>query len=143
MTIFNRVQELAKNKGKNLKQVALDMGFGENYFYTLKKQSPKAETLEVVADYFSVSTDYLLGRTEEKVVTNPYYTLTKKDELDIAKKLEEMMEGLSSDHSLQFMGEPMDEEDRELLRISLENTLRISKQMAKKKFTPKKYRNEE
>jgi hypothetical protein len=38
------------------------------------------------------------------------------------------------------MGEPMDEEDRELLRISLENTLRMSKEMAKKKFTPKKYR---
>jgi hypothetical protein len=51
-----------------------------------------------------------------------------------------MMNDLDSDSSLSFMGEPMDEEDRELLRISLENTLRMSREMAKKKFTPKKYR---
>ncbi|MEK4513638.1 helix-turn-helix transcriptional regulator [Paenibacillus sp. FSL K6-2524] len=74
----------------------------------------------------------------------PYYALTDKDEHDIAKMLEEMMDGLGSgNQAFQFMGEPMDDEDRELLRISLENTLRMSKQMAKKKFTPKKYRNEE
>lgn len=66
MTMFARIKELAKNKDKNLKQVAFDMGFGENYFYTLKTQSPKAETLEKVADYFNVSVDYLLGRTDEK-----------------------------------------------------------------------------
>ncbi|MEV2908343.1 helix-turn-helix domain-containing protein [Paenibacillus larvae] len=70
----------------------------------------------------------------------PYYMLTKKDEKDIAERLQQMMDDLESNSSLAFMGEPMDEEDRELLRISLENTLRMSKQMAKKKFTPKKYR---
>jgi transcriptional regulator with XRE-family HTH domain len=74
----------------------------------------------------------------------PYYALNGKDERDIAKMLEEMMEGLSSgNQAFSFMGEPMEDEDRELLRISLENTLRMSKQMAKKKFTPKKYRDEE
>lgn len=66
MTMFARIKELTKNKDKNLKQVAFDMGFGENYFYTLKTQSPKAETLEAIADYFDVSVDYLLGRTDRK-----------------------------------------------------------------------------
>lgn len=36
--------------------------------------SPKSETLQKVADYFDVSTDYLLGRTDEK----RYYDLTEK-----------------------------------------------------------------
>lgn len=76
----------------------------------------------------------------EQIPTKPYYMLTKKDEKDIAERLQQMMDDLESDSSLAFMGEPMNEEDRELLRISLENTLRMSKQMVKKKFTPKKYR---
>lgn len=66
MTMFKRIQSLTKERGKSLKQIAIDMGFGENYFYTLKTQSPKSETLEKIADYFDVSTDYLLGRTEQK-----------------------------------------------------------------------------
>lgn len=68
VTIFERVKELSKNRGKSLKQVASDMGFGENYFYTLKRQSPKAETLQQIADFFNVSTDYLLGRTDKKYI---------------------------------------------------------------------------
>ncbi len=65
MTMFDRIKKLSEKRGKNVKQVALEIGFGENYFYTLKRQSPKAETLQVIADYFNVSTDYLLGRTDE------------------------------------------------------------------------------
>lgn len=36
--------------------------------------------------------------------------------------------------------EPMSDEDKELLRISLENTMRLAKQMAKQKFTPNKFK---
>ena len=35
----------------------------------------------------------------------------------------------------------MDEETRELLRLSLENSLRMAKLRAKERFTPKKYWN--
>ncbi|WP_342480094.1 helix-turn-helix domain-containing protein [Paenibacillus sp. FSL L8-0340] len=108
------------------------------------KYTPKREKLQKVADYFGVSVNYLMGIPEEKTSSDedkPYYALTSKDERDIATELERMMNDLNSDTSLAFMGEPMDEEDRELLRISLENTLRMSKKMAKKKFTPKKFRN--
>ena len=40
-----------------------------------------------------------------------------------------------------FRGEPLDDKTRELLRISLENSLRIAKLDAKK-YTPKKYRKD-
>lgn len=139
--LFNRVKILSEKRGKNIKEVAKELGFSENAFYKWKSQSPKSETLEKVADYFNVSVDYLLGRTDEEETPKPYYALTDKDEKDIAKDLERMMEELDSGASMAFMGEPMDDEDRELLRISLENTLRMSREMAKKKFTPKKYRN--
>ncbi|MBY0054099.1 helix-turn-helix domain-containing protein [Brevibacillus agri] len=68
------------------------------------------------------------------------YTLTPKEEHDIVKDLERIMADLESNQALAFHGEPIDDEEMELLRASLENSLRIAKMVAKKKFTPKKYR---
>lgn len=77
-------------------------------------------------------------------IKQPYYTINDKDERDIARDLERMMSGLDSNSAMAFYGEEMDldEEERELLRASMEQTLRLAKQLAKKKFTPKKYRKE-
>ncbi|AJQ26880.1 helix-turn-helix domain-containing protein [Pelosinus fermentans] len=71
-------------------------------------------------------------------------SLSPKEERDIARDLEKMLSNLESREAMSFYdGEPLDEESKELLRISLENSMRLAKQMAKKKFTPKKYRKEE
>lgn len=67
--LFERVKELSEQRGENLKTVAIKLGFSENAFYKWKIQSPKSETLEKVADYFNVTTDYLLGRSEEKILS--------------------------------------------------------------------------
>ncbi|NTN51314.1 helix-turn-helix transcriptional regulator [Enterococcus faecium] len=67
MTTFERIKELAKNKNKNLQQVAKDLKYGENYFYSLNAgKQPTAEKLQEIADYFNVSVDYLLGREEKE-----------------------------------------------------------------------------
>ncbi len=70
-------------------------------------------------------------------------TLSPKDERDIAKKLEETINQLDSHDDLMFDGGALDDETKELLRASLENSLRIGKINAKKKYTPKKYRKSE
>ena len=67
-------------------------------------------------------------------------TSTAKDERDIANDLENALSKLSDDSALMFDGEPLDDETRELLRISLENQFRMAKIIAKEKYTPKKYR---
>lgn len=77
MTVFERIKSLAKNHSKTMKQVTFDLNYSENYFYTLKNgKQPSAEKLNEIADYFGVSVDYLLGRTD-----NPQNTETK-DEYD-------------------------------------------------------------
>jgi len=140
--LFDRVKELSEQRGENLKSVAGKLGFSENAFYKWKNQSPKSETLEKVADYFDVSTDYLLGRTDKK----RYFDLTEKDEQDIQKELQKMLDGLSTSGHAAFDGRTIDElseeelEDRELLKASLESSIRLAKRVAKQKFTPKKYR---
>ncbi|MED1303192.1 transcriptional regulator [[Bacillus thuringiensis] serovar konkukian] len=138
MTIVARVKHLCQSKGIPVSKLEEDLNFGKNTLYRWKTQHPSSEKLQKVADYFNVSTDYLLGRTQKK-----YWELTEKDEKDIQKKLEEMIEDMSNADALAFSkdSEPMSEETKQLLILSLENSLRLGKEMAKKKFTPKKYRN--
>lgn len=113
-------------------------------------RKPDIETLNKIATYFGVSIDYLLGVSD---VRNPYKesetsseknsSLTTKDERDIAKKLSSILDEMNnSSDALMFDGEriEMDEESQELLRASIENSLRLAKRLAKEKYTPKKYR---
>lgn len=65
MPVFDRIKYLAKKQGKSVKDVARDLDFGESTIYKWKTQSPKGEYLGKVADYFGVTTDYLLGRTDD------------------------------------------------------------------------------
>lgn len=136
MTLFERLQALAKKRGESVQESAEKSGLSKNLFYKWKTSEPKGADLKKVADHFDVSVDYLLGRT-------PTPTFTRHDELDVQKTLEEMVEGLSDKNALSYMKNgdaEISEEDAELLRSSLENAVRTSKILAKKKFTPKKYR---
>ena len=103
------------------------------------KRIPTSQMLSELAKLFNVSTDYLINGT-----TSPAFkpTLSERDEKDIQKRLELLMNDLDSETGLAFYngdGE-MDDETRELLRASLESALRITKLKAKEKFTPNKYR---
>lgn len=72
MTTFERIKKLADKQGKSLQKVANDLGFGDNYIYNLKgAKSPAADKLALIADYFHVSVDYLLGREDVQPMTEP------------------------------------------------------------------------
>ncbi|HAQ8710598.1 TPA: helix-turn-helix transcriptional regulator, partial [Enterococcus faecium] len=100
------------------------------------KSTPSGDKIQKVADYFNVSTDYLLGRTDKR----HYYDLTEKDKQDIALQAEKLLEGLNSDAETNYYGEPLDDEDKEKLYDAIQLALALTKVKAKKKFTPKKYR---
>ncbi len=136
MTVFDRVKKLAEKQGISIVELEEKLDFGRNSLYSWKKKTPNGDRLKKVADFFNVTTDYLLGRT-------PTPTFSRRDERDVQKTLEEMIEGLSDKNALSYMKNgdaEISEEDAELLRSSLENAVRTSKILAKKKFTPKKYR---
>ncbi|MFP7201915.1 helix-turn-helix transcriptional regulator [Lysinibacillus halotolerans] len=141
MTTFDRVKKLCEEQKISIVELEEKLKFSRNSLYSWKKNKPSSDKLEKVADYFDVSTDYLLGRTDKK----RYYDLTEKDERDIQKELKKIVKGEDVDSAFAaFDGRILDElseEDRELLIASWENTLRLTKRMAKQKFTPKKYRD--
>lgn len=137
LSMFDKIKELAEKRKLSFNEVEEQAGLAKNYLYSLKTKTPTTDKLQLIADFFGVSTDYLLGRTEE-----PYYALNDKDERDIKSKMEEVLYDL--EHNVLFSREDnseLSEEDRELLIASLENSLRLAKKLAKEKFTPKKYRN--
>lgn len=65
---FEKIKELAKKRGKALGQVEEDLGYGRNTLYKIKNSTPNAERIAEIANYFNVSTDYLLGRTENPAI---------------------------------------------------------------------------
>lgn len=138
--IAKRLKSLRESKGYKQNFIAEKIGIKSNTLsgYESGTRRPDAEILAKLADIYDVSTDYIIGRTDKK----RYYDLTEKDQKEIDKELEEMISNLDSEsgYSKYNDGDPMTDEDRELLKISLENSLRVAKQLAKKKFTPKKYR---
>lgn len=141
LTTFDRVKKLADDRKISLTELAKRVDMGVNSLYKWKTQKPAVDKLQKVADYFNVSVDYLLGRTEKE---NFEPELTEKDERDIQKELQKIIEGLEGKNGYAaFDGQTlddMDDEDRELLIASLENSLRLAKRISKQKFTPKKYR---
>ncbi|MEK4024438.1 helix-turn-helix domain-containing protein [Sporosarcina sp. FSL W7-1283] len=132
-----KLAELRKKKGLSQYEMAERLGVSRGKLANYEQGSRQP-------DFFDVSTDYLLGRVETSKADNNLPELTAKEERDIAKDLENMLNALDSkDGYAAFDGrdmQDMDEEDRELLKASLENSLRLAKRMAMQKFTPKKYR---
>ena len=101
------------------------------------KTYPRIDKIEMMANYFGIEKSDLVEQKSSKTIE-----LNKKDERDIAKRLEQTLDQLESDQDgLMFSGEPLDDQTRELLKASLQNSITIAKINAKQKFTPKKYRD--
>lgn len=62
MTTFDRVKKLADKQKISIVELEEKLEFGRNSLYSWKKKIPNGASLAKVADYFGVSTDYLLGR---------------------------------------------------------------------------------
>lgn len=64
MSTFERVKELCRKHGISVVELEERLDFSRNSLYSWKKNNPSVDKLEKVADYFNVSTDYLLLRTD-------------------------------------------------------------------------------
>ncbi|ARA98585.1 MULTISPECIES: helix-turn-helix domain-containing protein [Anoxybacillaceae] len=142
----SRIRTIRRQKDLSGTKVAEMLGISAQYYYDIEKgkRNLSAEMATRLAEIFGVTTDYLLGRTDKPNDESDWDSklpeLTEKEERDIALKLEKILNQLDHENAVSFYGEPMDEETKEAMRISLESSLRLAKQLAKKKFTPKKYR---
>ena len=136
--MYEIFEKLLKEKNVKVADVTRATGIASSTFTDWKKgrYTPKQDKLQKIADYFGVTIDYLMNG-EEKEWTP---TLTEKDEKDLDKKVENLLNAVDSDSGLMLDGEIMDEETREIFAMNLKNALRTTKLAAKAKYTPKKHR---
>ena len=109
---FEKVRELAKKQGLSLNQVEEKLGYSKNTLYSLKRQKVSSERLQEIADYFNVSTDYLLGRTNNPTIASNGDASAPFDLRDIAAQ------------SMLFDGKPLSEEDIDFITAVLEAHLK-------------------
>lgn len=138
--MYEVFEQLLQKYGVTTYKVSKATGIPQSTFSTWKNRRNliSGDRAKLIADYFGVTVDYLMTGKEDAPKET---TLTPKDERDIAKRLEDTLAELENmNEGLMFSGEPLDDETRELLKASLENSIRIAKINAKQKYTPKKYR---
>lgn len=77
-----------KKSGKTQKEVAEGIGIGQGTYknYETGAREPNGETLVAIANYFDVSTDYLLGRPDAKPPEDPIKLAAQEFHLDSAQR---------------------------------------------------------
>lgn len=98
MTIYERIKELASQKHISIRELEKQLKFSNG---TIRNwtNSTNSKSLEKVANYFNVSTDYLLGRTDNRNLD--------KTSVDIEEALNSAMS---------YDGKPLSEHDKNIMR---------------------------
>ena len=111
---LEKIKELALKRGISLQKVAEDLGYSINYLYTLKEKTPKSDRLQEIADYFNVSTDYLLGRTDTPAIAKDTITTPDGRVVDLSNLRERVV---------LFDGKPLSDDDvdkiAQIIKLSL------------------------
>ncbi|WP_049385687.1 helix-turn-helix domain-containing protein [Staphylococcus epidermidis] len=66
MNTFQRIQYLADKKGMSIAELERKLNLSNGSIARWKKSAPSSRGLTIIADYFDVSVDYLLGREKDE-----------------------------------------------------------------------------
>lgn len=141
MGLYEQIRDIAKSKGYSVNRLEQELGFARSSINKFNKNKPSVEKLQQIADFLNVSLDFLMtGQEAPKAENSP--ELTTRDERDIAKDLENIMNKLSAGESgpASYNGEDLDPEAADLFRDELEIALRRLKLINKEKYTNKRYK---
>ncbi|KZD36517.1 XRE family transcriptional regulator [Bacillus wiedmannii] len=92
--IGEKIKELRKNNKITQEQLGNAIGVSKmaiSYFEKGKK-SPGRESLEKIADYFNVTTDYLLGRSEDPELSEEENKIVTEEGKNIMALIESLPE---------------------------------------------------
>lgn len=84
MTLRDRIKRLANDRNMSLPELETELGFGSGTIVKWGTSAPRSDKLCVVADFFDVSVDALLGRDKSLPLT--------KREQDLLQQFRNMSE---------------------------------------------------
>lgn len=109
---FEKIKELADKQGISINKLEEKLGYSRNTIYNLKTKKPNAERIAEIADYFHVSTDYLLGRTDNPRIAKESDAPSEVDLKELAKE------------SFFYDGHHLNDEDIDLISTLLETRIK-------------------
>lgn len=143
--IGDKIKSLRIKKGLSAKQLAEATSLTPAYLSMLekgKRTNPSLDIIQQLANALDTTVDYLLSDDESltEEVSNEKNDLTDKDKKDIEKSLDATLKRLEEEDGLMLSGNPVDDNDWELIKSAIKNGLEYAKKMNKEKYTPKKYK---
>lgn len=107
VSTYEIIQDLCKEKGISVRKLEEDLNFSRNTVYLFKKTLPNATRLAEIADYFGVSVDYLMGRTN--------YAGNIKAEVDMLLQ--------STDNTVTYQGVVLSDEEKKVVNNAIKLAL--------------------
>lgn len=113
--LAERLKSIRKLKSKTQQDVAnfLNVSRANYGYYETGSQLPPIDKLVLIAEYFQVSLDYLIGNSEQQVV-------------DVLQTIEHILFNLQNNNAV-FNGQEMTDTASELIACSLESTITTGK----------------
>lgn len=97
--------------------------------YERGKIMPPVDKIKILADYFDISVDYLMGNTNIKT----HRERGENDAYDVSEQMNIILDYLQDNASLlTFDGESLDHESRQLLIDSMKNSIKMTKLLNRK-----------
>ena len=116
MNTYEIIKELVKQRFMTVAQLERTLDLSNGSISKWAKSKPNSEPLEKVADYLNVSTDYLLGRTD-----NPAIAGDSKEYIWQGKTLN--VEEMSS-NVMMFGGRELTDEKKKIIQSIIEGYLK-------------------
>lgn len=129
-----RLKYLRKEKKKTQQDMADFLGIQRSTYgeYERGRITPPYDKIKKLADYLEVSVDYLMGVSNFK--TNEEKFGKSNSNFDVSKEIRLILDQLQNEQkSLMFYGKVLDDESRELLKASLENSIQMALLLSKNK----------
>lgn len=114
MGILDKIKVLANEQALTLAELERKLDFSNGSLRKWDTSTPSSDKIEKVADYFNVSTDYLLGRTDNPRIASDVVTAADGREVDLSNLRERVV---------MFDGKPLSDDDVEkiaqIIKLSL------------------------
>jgi len=140
---FNEIlRQLRTEKNLSQKDVADAIGVDRTTYtkYETGKSQPDFVTIQKLAEFYSVSVDYLLGRTD---IRNPYIPEEYTQKHKVTKRDLMQYEDFIKQAGIFFMNDEVAEEDKEKLFRDISELFWKAKEMNKKKYGRKKAKTDQ
>ena len=115
MSLLDKIKLLASTHQLSLAELERKLDFSNGSLRKWDSSTPSGDKIEKVADHFNVSTDYLLGRTDNPKIADDEKFYFEGQEVDVEHLAETAM---------RFNGKPLTDKDKKAIQGIIEGYLR-------------------